>query len=38
LTCEQEGDVNFSGRVDITDLSIVLDNQFLTLTPLPPCP
>jgi hypothetical protein len=28
------GDVDQSGVVDITDVSIVVDNQFLTLTPL----
>jgi len=28
------GDVNQSGIVDITDISVMIDNQFLTLTPL----
>jgi len=28
------GDVDLSGVVDITDISILIDNQFLTLTPL----
>jgi len=28
------GDVDMSGGVDITDISILVDNQFLTLTPL----
>ena len=28
------GDVDQSGAVDITDISILIDNQFLTLTPL----
>ncbi len=28
------GDVDQSGTVDITDISILIDNQFLTLTPL----
>lgn len=28
------GDVDLSGLVDITDISILVDNQFLTLTPL----
>jgi len=28
------GDVNQSGEVDITDLQVMIDNQFLTLTPL----
>jgi hypothetical protein len=37
LVCDEEGDVDFSGLVDITDLSVMIDNQFLTLTPLPPC-
>ncbi|MCP4684411.1 MAG: glucose dehydrogenase [bacterium] len=29
------GDVNQSGGVDITDISVMIDNQFLTLAPLP---
>ncbi len=28
------GDVDQSGAVDITDISVLIDNQFLTLTPL----
>lgn len=28
------GDVDQSGSVDITDISVLIDNQFLTLTPL----
>ena len=28
------GDVDQSGGVDITDISVLIDNQFLTLTPL----
>jgi len=28
------GDVDQSGEVDITDISVMVDNQFLTLTPL----
>ncbi len=28
------GDVDQSGGVDITDVSVLIDNQFLTLTPL----
>lgn len=28
------GDVNQSGIVDITDISVMIDNQFLTLSPL----
>lgn len=28
------GDVNQSGEVDITDISVLVDNQFLTLSPL----
>lgn len=28
------GDVDQSGGVDITDISVLVDNQFLTLTPL----
>lgn len=33
--CEwQVGDVNLSGAIDITDLSVLIDNLFLTLTPL----
>jgi hypothetical protein len=28
------GDCNQSGTVDITDISILVDNQFLSLTPL----
>ncbi len=28
------GDVDLSGGVDITDVSVLVDNQFLTLTPL----
>ena len=29
------GDCDQSGGVDITDISVLIDNQFLTLTPLP---
>ena len=29
------GDLNLDGKTDITDLSVMIDNQFLTLTPLP---
>jgi len=29
------GDANQSGGVDITDISVMIDNQFLTLAPLP---
>ncbi|MCP4685715.1 MAG: hypothetical protein GY867_09750 [bacterium] len=29
------GDINLDGTIDITDLSMLIDNQFLTLTPLP---
>jgi len=29
------GDVDLSGAVDITDISVMIDNMFLTLTPLP---
>ena len=33
--CEyQIGDPNLDGKIDITDLSLLIDNQFLTLTPL----
>ena len=28
------GDCDQSGAVDITDISVLIDNQFLTLTPL----
>jgi len=28
------GDIDLSGAVDITDISVLIDNQFLTLTPL----
>jgi hypothetical protein len=28
------GDCDQSGAVDITDISVLVDNQFLTLTPL----
>ncbi len=28
------GDVDMSGGIDITDISVLIDNQFLTLTPL----
>ncbi|MCP4603906.1 MAG: hypothetical protein GY847_25860, partial [Proteobacteria bacterium] len=28
------GDIDQSGGVDITDISVLIDNQFLTLTPL----
>jgi hypothetical protein len=29
------GDIDQSGAIDITDLSVLIDNMFLTLTPLP---
>jgi len=29
------GDVNQSGNVDITDIQVMVDNQFIGLTPLP---
>ncbi|MCP4685717.1 MAG: hypothetical protein GY867_09760 [bacterium] len=29
------GDVNMDGQRDITDIAVLIDNQFLTLTPLP---
>ena len=33
--CEyQVGDVDMSGAIDITDLSVLIDNMFLTFTPL----
>jgi hypothetical protein len=38
LCCIDEADLDLSGEVDVTDLSILIDNQFLTLTPLDPCP
>jgi len=38
LACDIEADMDFSGGVDVTDLSLLIDNQFLTLTPLPVCP
>jgi len=28
------GDIDQSGGIDITDISVLIDNQFLTLTPL----
>jgi len=32
------GDIDQSGGVDITDIAVLIDNQFLTLSPLSACP
>ena len=44
--CEAEANNNYAGSgypdpdniVDIANLSILIDHQFLTLSPLPACP